>query len=424
VYNLAIAVIFLCICCAEENILLATRQEVAVRRLAFKQYMNELVDKRNFAPGQILPPLRELAEQHQLSQNVVRQVLREYIDSGLLHTISRVGTFIQEQRPQHIYESYLLLMPCHLPEDTPHWRMQTGFEERIAQLGGSSLMLITKDALRYRDQGELPAPAGVFEGAYGSHLAEIWRPGEITPHVSFNNRLLDDGYSDVVSFDDIDGGRQAAECLLALGHRQVVYLALHPQGKDPGEYLWSAQREEGWHQALARTGLGTADLAYHPKDLPDPQAKVSHHPEAPGDMEAIQIAAIRRPCDLIVRRPDITAVVAANDTAAIGLIEALREARTPPERWPAIVGFDNTAGAAKYLLTSLNLPWEELGRAAAELLWDRVHGRLAGPPVHRQIRMRLIRRMTSQAGWSVRIPAGLFSDRTKFEPSDDPQAVP
>jgi DNA-binding LacI/PurR family transcriptional regulator len=100
-------------------------------------------------------------------------------------------------------------------------------------------------------------------------------------------------------------------------------------------------------------------------------------------------------------RTGATAVVAANDRVALGLLRALRESSLPEYQWPSIVGFDDDPELAAHLVTSLRLPWDELGRAAADLLWERSRGQLEGAATHRRVPMRLIPRLTCRKDWSA-----------------------
>jgi DNA-binding LacI/PurR family transcriptional regulator len=54
-----------------------------------------------------------------------------------------------------------------------------------------------------------------------------------------------------------------------------------------------------------------------------------------------------------------------------------------------------------HVVTSLRHSGEDLGRAAADLLWERHHGLLVGAPQHRQVSMHLIPRLTSRMDWSL-----------------------
>lgn len=340
-----------------------------------------------------MPPLRQLAEQYDLSLSVVNQTLQEFAGEGLLYMVPRVGTFIGQRHVQS--EFYVLLMPYHPEDREKQARMQLGFEERITQLGAATLVMQPEQALDHRSRGELPHLAGVFNYAFDPAGDCNWHWDGGVPHVGFASWTEDVEHYDLVSFDDVDGGRQATQYLLSQGHRRIAYLGFHTVTGNPlGLHRWSIEREDGWRQALEAAGQPTAGLTYHLNQPLSIRAKVH-------EQRVVAEAAARPLCS----RPDITAVVAANDRLAIGLFGALRAHKTPVERWPSVVGFDNSAAARTHQMTSLDLPWNDLGRAAADLLWERGHGRLCGPPQHRRIPMRLIRRMTSQTGWSALVPA-------------------
>ena len=196
-----------------------------------------------------------------------------------------------------------------------------------------------------------------------------------------------------VSFDNTEGGRQAAQHLLGLGHRRIAFLALHGAHDEAGEFRWSGEREAGWREALQQAGESTAGLAFHPPRT----AQIAFEE---------QTAAARLAAEALAQRRDISAVVAANQSAMRGLFQALRAAEIPEALWPAVVGFDGISvdvadrSAAAHVVTALRLPWELIGQSAAELLWERQQGRLCGAPQQRWVQMRLIPRLTSHHDWS------------------------
>lgn len=389
---------------------MATKAEVQKRRMALKQFVCQALEKGELTPGQILPPVRELAERFQLSLSVVTHSVRELADEGLLYSVPRVGTFVGQPQA-HSSEYYLLLLPYHPGDEPKQARLRLGFEERITQLGATSLVMPAEQALEYRDRSELPALAGVFNYAYNPESALNWHDDGVLPYVGFASWTEDKSLSDLVSFDDVDGGRQATQHLISLGHRHIAYLAFHAGRTGLGVHLWSAEREEGWKQALSGAGLASAGLAYYMETVLPPRTMIPD-----------QIAATQSMVRPLLRRPDITAVVAANDYIALGLVSALRAASIALESWPAIVSFDNSMVASDNLLTSFDLPWQDLGRAAADQLWQRRQGRLVGPPEHRRVPMRLIRRMTSQIGWSI-ITQAIMGRRSKDRKPSEPAGL-
>lgn len=336
-------------------------------------------------PGTILPTVRELSAKYKLSVRVVSQELQRLIDEGVLYTLPRKGTFVG--RPlSRISDLYLLLYdrPIHVNA------IRGGFEERISELGASSLTLPAAEAVNLSRSGELPQVCGVFDFAHIPVVEPAWVADPEVPYVRFappewvQERLVT-GHMDTIYFDDIGGGRQAAHHLLRLGHERIAFLGLHRDSDHSALYAWSAGRCEGWRQALASAGIEPDGLLFVPDDEPVDLS------------EEAEVA--RRAARRLAQRDDIDAVLAANDNAVIGLFDALHEAGAPDKNWPAVIGFDDLPGAAKFVLTSMRLPWEDVGRAAADLLFHRRIGALQGPPEERIIPMKLIPRLSSTSNW-------------------------
>jgi DNA-binding LacI/PurR family transcriptional regulator len=130
----------------------------------------------------------------------------------------------------------------------------------------------------------------------------------------------------------------ATQHLLSLGHRTVRHLA-GPQR------WWSArERTEGWRRALQAAGV---------EDKP---ALFGDWTPASGHAEG------RR---LLDEDPDLTAVFAANDDMAIGLMRALADAGRRVPQDVSVVGFDDIPAAA-YLSPPLTTVGQDFDVVAAQ----------------------------------------------------------
>ncbi|EKX66578.1 LacI family DNA-binding transcriptional regulator [Streptomyces ipomoeae] len=147
--------------------------------------------------------------------------------------------------------------------------------------------------------------------------------------------------------------RTATEYLLALGHATVHHLA--------GPQRWFAARDrlEGWR----------ATLTAHGRDAP---------PVVVGDWSAASGYEAGRE---LAANGDVTAVFAANDDMAIGLIRALTEAgrRVPDD--VSVVGFDDIPVAAYVTppLTTVRQPFDAVAQEGLKRLVHTIENPDADP---------------------------------------------
>ncbi|UOE46189.1 LacI family DNA-binding transcriptional regulator [Agromyces larvae] len=150
------------------------------------------------------------------------------------------------------------------------------------------------------------------------------------------------------SAHQMHGARLATEHLIALGHREIVHIA------GAQDWIEADSRMRGFLEAIS-----DADLRTHPPVLGDWTADFGYF-------------AGRE----LARRRDFTAVFAANDVMAIGLLHGFRDAGLDVPRAVSVVGFDDIPLAPHVWppLTTVHQDFQALGRRAVALLLDEMHG--------------------------------------------------
>ncbi len=154
------------------------------------------------------------------------------------------------------------------------------------------------------------------------------------PYVMLHGRAPNDPHALFV--DQVAGARAATRHLLELGHREIYHLA------GPQEWIEAEARMQGYldemieaDQVLAAPVLGdwTADFGYY---------------------------AGRE----LARTCDVSAVFAANDQMALGLMHAFRDIGLDVPGDVSVVGFDDIPEAAHFWppLTTVRQDFAELGR--------------------------------------------------------------
>jgi DNA-binding LacI/PurR family transcriptional regulator len=180
-------------------------------------------------------------------------------------------------------------------------------------------------------------------------------------------RRVRGGDLDVVINDEDHGARLVLEHLVGLGHERIVHV-------DGGRGAGAGARRTAYLHAMRALGLER------------------HAMVLPGDFtEEAGVAAAER---LLAAGDLPTAVFAANDLVAAGLLDRLEVAGVGVPGDVSIVGYDNTFLAALHhmSLTSVNQPRPEIGSLAVELLLERLDGRRE--PEVRLIRPTLVVRRT------------------------------
>ncbi|MFI8965545.1 LacI family DNA-binding transcriptional regulator [Streptomyces sp. NPDC053493] len=152
----------------------------------------------------------------------------------------------------------------------------------------------------------------------------------------------DAGVAATLAFDNRAGSRRLTEHLLSLGHRRIGYVA------GPADRTTTRHRLEGHRDALRAADVAEGPTVHGPYD------RASGY-DATGELLRLD--------------PGLTAVVAANDTVALGVCAALRDRGLGIPGDVSVAGFDDLPFSVDAVpaLTTVRLPLHEAGARAGRL---------------------------------------------------------
>lgn len=188
----------------------------------------------------------------------------------------------------------------------------------------------------------------VYPGQATAYLNELHDAGY--PVVMLDDQAIPTGTTAWVGAENRTGAYTAVRHLLQLGHRRIGHI------KGRIGYECTDDRYRGYCDALAEAGID-----------PDLDLVVQ------GDFLVTGGAACAHQLFALNERP--TAIFAASDDMASGVIVAAEEAGLRVPEDVALVGFDDAApaGFMRPPLTTIRQPFYEMGKRAAALLLDAVN---------------------------------------------------
>jgi DNA-binding LacI/PurR family transcriptional regulator len=160
---------------------------------------------------------------------------------------------------------------------------------------------------------------------------------------------------DRVRFDDFAGAAEATRYLLALGHRDILFVG-------DTSLPWYRNRHEGYCKAMKEAGikpaaqtLGLSDNTFF------------------NGVKSIQMA--------LEQKLPVTAVLAGNDDIAHGVWEGLLKAGLDVPRDVSLIGFDDQHGMGRLQpLTSVRVEATEVGRQLAKMAIEKIKSKAVRTP--------------------------------------------
>jgi len=254
-----------------------------------------------------------------------------------------------------------------------------GAQEEAAHLG---MHLIVRTQPRYAIQSEMPkmsrdqtVSGTLLVGAAPSQVLRMFMD-QTAAAVLVDNQALDSDFDCVVS-DGFGGMYTATKHLLDLGHRKIGFVLNEPTAPSFKDRL------HGYQSALYDAGLA-----------PDPKWIVIAQRDQL--IEPFVIAMLES-----TDRP--TAILAANDMNAFGVMKACRDAGLSIPQDVSVIGFDDIPFSVHTYppLTTVSVDKHYLGRLAVRQLHRRIQETELGTPVEPAVQITvpvtLIHRETCQA---------------------------
>jgi LacI family transcriptional regulator len=176
-----------------------------------------------------------------------------------------------------------------------------------------------------------------------------------------------------VEIDDVQGGYMAATYLLKKGHRRIAFLG----DTDLPEYSIHPVnlRLSGFRQALKESGI----------DLPDTFVRLAPYSQEQTRQVARELLSLSEPP---------TAIFAATDFQALGVLKAARQLNVEVPEKLAVIGFDDLDMAEYADLTTICQHLDESGRLAVEILNAQIESS-SQLPRHAKIPLTIIERKTA-----------------------------
>ena len=278
----------------------------------------------------------------------------------VLRVMEEIG-FAPQNAWRQIRSGRTRLIAVHVPQEfnPPAYRLVMSAALGVED-AGYSINIIT----RTLTDAEL---LGIFRSRQADGIILL----EILTEDARPELLRDHGYPVVMigrrtdnaglSFADVDveqGMELAVDHLVALGHRRIGLLTIDPVVRDE-TYGYATWTIRGYERACVEHGL-----------------PVIRHVGAPTAGAMSEAAGW-----LLDEHPGITACIAPQDQSVIGLFRAAadRAIKVPTDLSVVAMLDESLAELATPPLTTISFPSDELGRAAARILLDRLDRGRPGP---------------------------------------------
>lgn len=268
---------------------------------------------------------RKLEQRLQVGRQRIREVINQLVSEGLLIKYEGKGTYIAP-----LIRNKFINLIC-----SPSIKLNDPFYNRMlmeltscAAKNSVNIIPLTMDSL---ENGERNSPV-LLIGKFEEHMLQ--RIKALYRHIiSFENYPDHDDFAQIY-FDHFKIGINAAKVLAGYGHKKVIHIT------GPDTYASALYRKNGFIRGAGKNGLEYVIL----------ESKMNFRG---GYALAEQVKEL-------VKQQKFTAVFAANDWMAVGLIQALRAEEMAVPDQVSVLSVDNIPLAGQFApgLTTYSLDAE------------------------------------------------------------------
>ena len=176
-----------------------------------------------------------------------------------------------------------------------------------------------------------------------------------------------------ITVDDIEGGYKATQYLISLGHKKIGFIGDNID--NPFNFTSSRDRFMGYKKALEEENIEFQNRFY---------AEDKHERYAAQRLATKMLSQVDRP----------TAIFAASDTQAMGILEASKNLDIKVPQDLSVIGYDDVEMAEYLKLTTIRQMLFESGERGVELLLSHLDN-VNLTPVHEVLPTELIVRETT-----------------------------
>ena len=289
----------------------------------------------------------------------------------VLNAVADLG-YVPDRMARSLRTRKTYTIACIIPDiNNPYYPSLARGIQDVCRLHGYDLLLLNTDGISEQEHKSLLAvKASQVDGIIYSqfHLAQHDLFEVDIPMVVLGaDPVYTNTTFDIVSSDNVTAAYQMTSHLIECGHTRIGMIGGTEQT------VPRKMRLQGYSQALHDHYINEDPLLIAGGDFTEL-----------GGYEAMK--------GLLKMSPRPTAIFAANDLMALGALQAIREAGLQVPDDIALAGFDDIP-AARYVtpaLTTINQHQDQIGRMAAECLFERLENSTQSTPQATRVSCELI----------------------------------